>query len=112
VQKRQSADATASEPRASAAKPPATNKDAAAAANASAAPAPAPQASAAAGALRESADGDARRTRADWIARIRALRDAGNVAEARAELTRFRAAFEDADARLPADLREWATSPR
>ncbi len=47
-----------------------------------------------------------------WIARIRTLREEGKVAEATQELGRFRAAFNDADARLPADLRAWADSMR
>lgn len=47
-----------------------------------------------------------------WIARIRTLREEGKVAEATQELVRFRAAFDDADARLPADLRAWADSMR
>ena len=49
---------------------------------------------------------------ADWIARIRVLRDEGRIEEAARELARFRAAFSDADARLPADLRPWADSLR
>ena len=49
---------------------------------------------------------------AEWIARIRALRDEGRIEEAAQELARFRAAFTDADARLPADLRPWADSLR
>ncbi|HEX6137550.1 MAG TPA: hypothetical protein VF059_07815 [Casimicrobiaceae bacterium] len=49
---------------------------------------------------------------ADWIARIRALRSAGKTHEAEQELARFRAAFSDADARLPVDLRAWADSLR
>jgi hypothetical protein len=40
-----------------------------------------------------------------WIARIRALRDAGKQQEALDELARFRATFPDANARLPEDLR-------
>ena len=42
-----------------------------------------------------------------WIARIRKLRDDGNVAEAQSELRDFRAAFTDAEQRLPPDLRDW-----
>ena len=42
-----------------------------------------------------------------WIARIRKLRDEGNVAEAQRELRDFRAAFADAETRLPPDLRDW-----
>jgi hypothetical protein len=48
----------------------------------------------------------------EWIARIRALRSRGDVHEATRALADFRAAFSDADARLPADLREWANAPR
>ena len=44
----------------------------------------------------------------DWIARIRASRERGAQDEALRELAGFRAAYADADARLPADLREWA----
>jgi Meckel syndrome type 1 protein len=44
----------------------------------------------------------------DWIARIRALRARSAQDEALHELARFRAAYPDADARLPSDLREWA----
>ena len=43
---------------------------------------------------------------------LRALRDKGRIEEAAQELARFRAAFTDADARLPADLRPWADSLR
>jgi hypothetical protein len=51
---------------------------------------------------------------ASWttIARIRALRNRGDVHEATRALPDFRAAFSDADARLPADLREWANTLR
>jgi len=64
-----------------------------------------------------SADGrdefDARPHTADeWIARIRALRSRGDVQGATRALADFRAAFSDADARLPADLREWANAER
>jgi hypothetical protein len=56
---------------------------------------------------------DARpRTVDEWIARIRTLRGRGDVREATRALADFRAAFSDADARLPADLREWANAPR
>lgn len=51
-------------------------------------------------------------TPADWIARIRALRSAGNDAEAARELARFREAYADADTRLPEDLRAWAAARR
>jgi hypothetical protein len=57
------------------------------------------------------ADGPARSI-ADWIARLRALRNAGDADEALRELRRYRAAFDDADARLPPDLAEWARSRR
>ncbi|HKU86151.1 MAG TPA: hypothetical protein VJV77_07415 [Casimicrobiaceae bacterium] len=43
-----------------------------------------------------------------WFARIRAMRDLGREDEAVRELARFRAAYPNADTRLPADLREWA----
>jgi hypothetical protein len=125
MQKRQNTDSTAGESRAANDRQQsAADKDAAAAANAGAPPSPVPQAlpaprqsagppaSAATGVVRESVDADAGRATADWIARIRSLRNANNVEEARAELTRFRAAFADADARLPADLRAWAASVR
>jgi len=56
---------------------------------------------------------DARPHTADeWIARIRALRSRGDVQGATRALADFRAAFSDADARLPADLREWANAER
>ena len=58
-------------------------------------------------------EADARpRTVEEWIARIRALRGRGDVGEATRALADFRAAFSDADARMPADLREWAKAPR
>jgi hypothetical protein len=57
------------------------------------------------------ADGRARSI-AEWIARLRALRNAGDADEALRELRRYRAAFDDADARLPPDLAEWARSRR
>ena len=68
--------------------------------------------SAAAPALAKSADKrDLLSSRADeFIARIRRLRSEGKMEEAAQELTAFRAAFADADARLPPDLREWAAS--
>jgi hypothetical protein len=52
-------------------------------------------------------DPDAARA-AESIARMRELRSEGRLAEAAQELARFRAAFADADARLPDDLRAWA----
>jgi hypothetical protein len=42
-----------------------------------------------------------------WIARIRKLRDDGNVSEALRELREFRALVADAEKRLPPDLRDW-----
>ncbi|HSC99609.1 MAG TPA: hypothetical protein VLI21_11955 [Casimicrobiaceae bacterium] len=48
----------------------------------------------------------------EWIERIRALRDAGDVRDATRELARFRDMYPEADARLPDDLREWARSQR
>ena len=49
----------------------------------------------------------------DFVARIRSLFAEANMAEAQRELLAFRAAYPDADARLPADLRPWAaTVPR
>ncbi|HVO87521.1 MAG TPA: hypothetical protein VMV45_03190 [Casimicrobiaceae bacterium] len=50
----------------------------------------------------------ARRTVADYLARIHALRAEGKEHEAIEELRAFRAAYQDADARLSADLRLWA----
>jgi hypothetical protein len=52
---------------------------------------------------------DAREPHA-WIARIRALHKAGDLEAASRELLAFRAAYRDADARLPADLRQWAAT--
>jgi hypothetical protein len=43
-----------------------------------------------------------------WIGRIRKLREDGRVAEAIDEIRDFRRYVADAEARLPADLREWA----
>ena len=51
---------------------------------------------------------EAPRDPAAWIARIRAQLAEGNKDEAARELAAFRAAYRDADARLPADLRAWA----
>lgn len=42
-----------------------------------------------------------------WIARIRKLREEGHTEEAKKELREFRAAFGDAEQRLPLELREW-----
>ena len=64
-------------------------------------------------ALAKTATADEARLRRDateWTARIRALREAGRNDEAARELTAFRAAYRDADARLPEDLRAWAAS--
>lgn len=66
-----------------------------------------------AGGLRKSQGGNAEQLTPDaWIARIRALRAEGQQAEAMRELARFRDAFPDADARLPADLRAWVDQRR
>lgn len=80
---------------------------------------PAPSAAAgalAAPALSKRAASDAaapQRAPDDFVARIRKLFVDGNMAEAQRELAAFRAAYPDADARLPADLRPWAaTIPR
>ena len=48
------------------------------------------------------------RTADEWIARIRTLRSDARLSEAMRALADFRAAFSDADARLPEDLRDWA----
>ena len=48
----------------------------------------------------------------EWIARIRPLRNDGRIMEAAHALTDFRAAFIDADSRLPGDLRAWAKTVR
>ena len=45
-----------------------------------------------------------------WIARIRALLADGKTQYAEQELIAFRAAYPDADARLPAELRAWAAA--
>ena len=111
TQKQPKADAIAPEARVgAAAMPPAA--DPGAAANATT-PRPAAAQASTAKVMRESAGRDTRQeASADWLARIRALHDAGKETEARAELARFRASFVDADARLPADLRAWAASVR
>jgi Meckel syndrome type 1 protein len=46
------------------------------------------------------------------IVTLRTLLDHGRFDEASRELTRFRAAYPDADARLPDDLRAWAKTVR
>jgi resuscitation-promoting factor RpfA len=62
-------------------------------------------------AMAKSALADAQqRSAAEWIERIHALVRDGKLAEAAQELTAFRAAFGDADARLPADLQSWAAT--
>ena len=48
------------------------------------------------------------RTADEWIARIRTLRSDARLPDAIRALADFRAAFSDADARLPEDLRDWA----
>jgi hypothetical protein len=54
-------------------------------------------------------DDDLQARRADeFIARIRRMWSEGKMEEAAQALTAFRAAFADADARLPSDLRSWA----
>jgi hypothetical protein len=50
------------------------------------------------------------RTVDEWIARLRALRREGRETEAQSALQEFRAAWADADTRLPPDLREWAAT--
>ena len=55
-------------------------------------------------------DATAVRTADEWIARIRSLLERADEAGAARELAAFRAAYPDADARLPADLRAWAAS--
>jgi hypothetical protein len=50
------------------------------------------------------------RSAAEWIERIRVLVTEGKLAEAAQELTAFRAAYGDADARLPAELQAWAAT--
>ena len=52
------------------------------------------------------------RTADEWIARIRTLRNDSRLTDATHALTDFRAAFSDADARLPDDLRDWARTVR
>ncbi len=99
--------------------------DSAAAANApaasrgepAAAPGPKPMASyresaSAAGrsARTASADDVAPRSADEWIERMRAFRNAGKPTQAKQALAEFRAAYPDADSRLPPDLRAWASS--
>lgn len=47
---------------------------------------------------------------AQWIERIRTLRRDGREQEAQAALREFRAAYADADTRLPEELRAWAAT--
>jgi hypothetical protein len=62
-------------------------------------------------AMAKSALADAQeRSVAEWIERIRALVTEGKQAEAAQELTAFRGAYADADARLPAELQAWAAT--
>jgi hypothetical protein len=44
---------------------------------------------------------------AEWIAKIRRLRDEGKSDEAAKELAAFRAVYPDHEQRLPPDLRNW-----
>lgn len=65
--------------------------------------------------LIKEADAEARAKARDpdaWLARIRKLRDEGHEADAIRELREFRRVVLDAQARLPADLREWAATIR
>jgi hypothetical protein len=50
------------------------------------------------------------RTADDFIRDIERLRGEGRDADAALALSAFRAAYRDADTRLPAALREWARS--
>jgi hypothetical protein len=50
------------------------------------------------------------RTPDDFLREIRRLRAEGRDADAALALAAFRAAYEDADARLPEDLRAWSRS--
>jgi len=89
----------------------ASSADVAARAQSSAAGAPAAAPAVAKRAMRD--DKVTSRTSDDWIARIRTLLTEGKADEARRELAAFRAAYTDADTRLPADLQAWAaTIPR
>jgi hypothetical protein len=74
-------------------------------------PPPVPQTSPAPG-MRDQGHDARRPAAAEWIERIRALRDGGKANEAVAELRRFRNAFDHADEQLPPDLRAWAASLR
>ena len=71
----------------------------------------APRATAPALAKQSVAAADAQATSPEqWIARIRALLADGKTQYAEQELIAFRAAYPDADARLPAELRAWAAA--
>jgi len=71
----------------------------------------APRATAPALAKQSVAAADAQATSPEqWIARIRALLADGKTQYADQELIAFRAAYPDADARLPAELRAWAAT--
>jgi hypothetical protein len=48
----------------------------------------------------------------EWVTRILALHDAGDIAAAEDTLRAFRAAMPDADRYLPESLREWAALVR
>ena len=50
------------------------------------------------------------RSPAEWVERIRSLVTEGKLGEAAKELVAFRAAYVDADARLPAELQSWAAT--
>ena len=71
----------------------------------------APRAAAPAIAKQSAASADAQVASPEqWIARIRALLADGKSEDAARELIAFRAAYPDADARLPAELRAWAAT--
>ena len=62
-------------------------------------------------AMAKSALADANaRSAAEWVERIRALVTESKLTEAAQELTAFRAAYVDADARLPTELQAWAAT--
>jgi hypothetical protein len=66
------------------------------------------RAAALARAQREPAKTTTARTPDDFIREIERLRAQGRDADAALALSAFRAAYTDADARLPESLREWA----
>ncbi len=72
-------------------------------------PAPAPAARDAVGLAAAKSEADATGPEV-WVDRIVKLHASGELAAAADELRAFRGAFADADARLPADLREWAST--